>query len=47
MFLMMICCNKQEYYFGHMPFSTRWETSNSMAMLTKFKIKKKKLKILK
>jgi len=40
-FLIMMCCNKHEYYFEHTPFSSRWATSKLMAMLTKFKFKKK------
>ena len=34
MFLMTVCYNQHDYYFGHSPFSSRWATSKVMAMLT-------------
>jgi len=41
MFLIKVCCNKHEYYFGHTPFSSRWAASKLMARLKNFKLKKK------
>jgi len=35
MFLIMVCCNKHEHYFGHTPFASRLATSKLMAMFKK------------